>query len=148
MNFLVFLNLVGLELLLLYIAGISFFAGVKGTLISGLLISILNYMLNYSNFWDWQLIIILIVLIGILVNLLLDKKTDQLRVVKVTTGSIASLFTAPIFFSLIPAFLIWVVLIGIPLGFTYRNISKYLYLQIFFRFIFALGWIIMGNTMY
>lgn len=144
----VFLKLLGLELLLLYVAGLSFFAGVKGALISGIIISILNFILNDSNFWDWQLIIILMVLVGILVNLVLDKKTDQLRVVKVTTGSITSLLTAPIFFSLAPALLIWVILIGIPLGFTYRNISKFLYIQILFRFIFALGWIIMGNIMY
>ncbi|KUO66991.1 MAG: hypothetical protein APF84_17515 [Gracilibacter sp. BRH_c7a] len=143
-----FLKLIGLELLLLYVAGLSFFAGIKGILISGIFVSILNFIFNYQNFWSWQLIIILMVMIGSLINYLLDKKTHELRIIKVTAGSIVSLFTAPIFFSIVPAFLIWIVIIGIPLGFTYRNITKFVYLQILFRFIFGFGWIIIGNVIY
>ena len=148
MNYLLFIKLLGLELLLLYLAGLTFFAGIKGIWISGIIISILNYIFNYSGFWNWQLIIILLVLLGTLINLLLDRKTEQLRIVKVATGSALSLLTAPVFFSFIPAFLIWTLLIGIPLGFTYRKITKYVYLQIVLRFLFALGWIIIGNMIY
>ena len=143
-----FLKLLVLQILLLYLAGLSFFIGIKGIWISGLIISVLNYSFNHASFWHWELIIALFVLVGTAINLLLDRKTKQLRVVKVTTGSIISLLTAPIFFSFVPAFLIWTVLIGIPLGFTYRQISKYVYLQIFFRILFALGWIIIGNSIY
>ena len=143
----VFLKLLALQFILLYIAGWSFFAGTKAIFVSGIILSLLNYSYN-QNFGLWQLIIMLFVLMGILVNLLLDKKTDKLRVVEVTTGSLVSLLTAPIFFSFLPAFLLWAIAIGIPLGFTYRNISKYVYLQIFIRLVYAIGVIVIGNKIY
>ncbi len=143
-----FLKLLVLQMILLYLAGLSLFTGIKGVWVSGFMISIMNYIFNHSNFWSWQLIIVLVVFFGTAINLVLNKKTEQLRVVKLTTGSMISFLTAPIFFSFVPAFLIWTALIGLPLGFTYRKISKYVYLQIIIRFIFALGWIIIGNSIY
>jgi hypothetical protein len=87
-------------------------------------------------------------LLGGIVNYLLNKKTDKLRLVKVLTGSAVSLLSWGLFTPLIPGLFIWSILVGLPLVFSYRNIPKAFYLQLIFKFIFSTGWIIIGNILY
>lgn len=146
-----FVKLVVWQAILLYLAGMSFFGGTKGIFSAGIILSLLNLYVNYSNssvVFFWQIIIIIYTLAGIVVNHLFNRSTDNLRVLNVSAASFTSLLNAGIFFSFIPALIIWAVLIAIPLTFNYRSIPKSLFWQVFFKFIFSLGWIIIGNILY
>ncbi|RNC29708.1 MAG: hypothetical protein AWM53_00325 [Candidatus Dichloromethanomonas elyunquensis] len=144
-----FLKLLLLEFFLVSMAGLSLFGGSKGIMMSGIMISAVNLIGNFhSNFWFWESIIILYSVFGFTLNNFLNHKTDQMRVVKVTAGSVAALLAAGLLIPFIPGFIAWTLGIGIPLVFTYREIPKALYLQIIFKFIFSIGWLIIGNILY
>lgn len=145
------IKLVVWQAILLYLAGISLFGGTKGILGAGIILSFLNLYVNYSSssvIFFWQIIIIIYTLTGIIINYLFNRSTENLRILKVSAASFSSLLNAGIFFSFIPALFIWTVLIAIPLIFNYKSIPKSLFWQVFFKFIFSLGWIIIGNIFY
>ncbi|MGI6449761.1 MAG: hypothetical protein ACOX3R_05510 [Desulfitobacteriia bacterium] len=138
-----------LEALLIVAGGASLFWGTKGVFLAAIILTIINYYHNYlEDFWHWEPIIIFIGLVGIILNYFLDKKTQQLRIIKVSMVSAASLLAAGAILPLIPAFLLWSLIIGLPLLFTYRQIPRALYLQVIFKFIFFCGWLIIGNIIY
>jgi len=144
------LQLIVLELILLMVAGANILWGAKGILAGLIIVSAINCYYNClleNEFLFWQIIITLYVLIGLFLNYYLNKKTDQLRLVKVVTGSAVSGLAWSIFLPLIPGLLIWAFLIGIPLVFTYRKIPLFFYVQLFFKFIFSTGWLIIGNIL-
>jgi hypothetical protein len=133
------------------VAGASFLWGTKGNITGFLLLSALNafrYYYQADIFWLWEIMIAFYSLLGGIVNYLLNKKTDKLRLVKVLTGSAVSLLSWGLFTPLIPGLFIWSILVGLPLVFSYRNIPKAFYLQLIFKFIFSTGWIIIGNILY
>ena len=138
-----------LEALLMVAGGASLLWGTKGIFLSVLILTTINYYHNYYlDFWYWELIIIIIGLAGIILNSFLNRQTQNLRVLKVSMSSAASLFAAGVIFPLLPAFLLWSFLIGLPLIFNYRQIPPALRLHIIFKFIFFCGWIIIGNILY
>ena len=125
-----------LEALLVIAGGAALFWGTKGIFFSALILTAINYFHSIpSSFWFWELLIISFALFGIIINIFFDYKTQHLRVVKVYIGSTASLLTAGVFLTLIPAFALWSFLIGLPLIFTYRQMPRTLYSQILFKFI-------------
>lgn len=141
-------ELILLELMLILAAGLSLIWGYKGMLISWMLISLINYGYNHpEGFWFWEGLISSYTFLGVLINTYLGTITKNLRVLKVTAGSGGALITTAIFLPLFPAFLLWTVFLGIPLIFTYREISKAVPLQIFFKFIFSAGWLMIGNIL-
>lgn len=142
-----FLQYLLLEFILISLAGLSFW-GNKGILISGLILSALNIFHHYPAFWNWEIIILGFVVSGIIVNFIFNKKTAHLRILKVSAGSVASLVASGLYLPLIPGFIAWTFTIALPILFTYREVPKALYLQIIFKFIFSLGWIIIGNILY
>lgn len=144
-----FLQYLLLEFILISVAGLSCFWGNKGILTAGLILSTINIYYKYpSTFWQWEMIILGYLAVGIIGNLIFNRKTDHLRVLKVSAGSVAALFSSGLFLPLIPGFIAWTFTIALPLLFTYRQIPKTLYLQIIFKFIFSTGWLIIGNILY
>ncbi|NLI93626.1 MAG: hypothetical protein GX434_15970 [Peptococcaceae bacterium] len=144
-----FLKLLLLEFVLLSIAGFSLFGRNKGMILSTILVSLINYLINSpASFWFWEIIIMTYGILGILINSSFNHKTRHLRVVKVSAGSVAALLASGLFLPFFPALIAWTVGIGIPLIFTYREIPRSLFLQIIFKFIFSTGWLIIGNILY
>lgn len=146
-----FLEYLFLEIFLIFVAGLSLFWGKKGMYFSLGIISIINFIANINyldSFWFWEIIILLFAFFGIIMSLIFDKKTNRLRMIKVTIGSMSTFIFFGILLPLLPALTLWSLFIGIPLLFTYRKIPKYLYPQIIFKFIFSSGWIIIGNILY
>lgn len=142
------LKLFLVQFVLLYLAGLTFIGGRNGIIGAAIVLSLLNYIVKYTHgFIFWQLIIAIYALTGLLINGWLNTRTNHLRLVKVSVGSIASLLTSGLLMPIIPAFLAWSVLLGIPLGFTYREIGKPVMIHMIFRFIFSGGWIIIGNIL-
>jgi len=126
--------------------------GNKGILFSWLLLSAINVYHHRVSIINtlimWELIISAWVIVGLVINYYLNKKTNHLRLLKITSGSAASLLAAGIFMPLIPGMILWLMLAGIPFFFTYRKIPAAFYQQIIFKFIFSTGWIIIGNILY
>lgn len=146
-----FLEYVILELILVIIAGSSLVGEWKGVLFSGLLMSVLNTVYNYfvpGVFWTWQGLIFIYLLLVLAVNSYLNRKTGNLRLIKVVSGSAVSLTSLILFLPLLPGLFIWMIFIGLPLTFNYRKIPVSFFAQIIFKFIFSLGWIIIGNILY
>jgi len=146
-----FLEYLVLEFLLIVAAGSSLFGVTIGIISSWLLLSVINIVHNYYAFqgiYFWELIISVYSLCGWTINYLLNRKTRNLRLVKVTAGSAVSVLAFGVFLPLIPGLIIWTLIVGIPLAFTYREIPKAFYLQLIFKFIFCSGWIIIGNILY
>jgi len=134
-------------------AGFSLIGKSKGLAAGGLILSAINLFAYYTAgdwhaLWFWQTVIVVYTVGGLLGNYFLNKKTAELRFLKVTAGSAVSVLSLGVFFPLIPAALIWGILAGLPLIFTYREVPKAFYLQIIFKFIFSCGWIIIGNIAY
>lgn len=145
---LVFLKLLALEIALVCAAGSSLLSNYVGVVFSGVILSTVNFILNpVEGFWFWEVMLILYTGLGLTVNALLNCKTDDFRLMKVISGSGTSLIVLGIFLPLIPAALLWMIFVGIPLVFTYRNVSRFVLLQLIFRFIFSFGWIIIGNIL-
>ena len=145
------LEFIILEFILILVAGACFLCGAKGILTALVLVSALNIFHNYflvNEFWLWQIIIVAYTVFGFLLNYFFNKRTDELRVVKVAAGSAVSVLAWSIFMPLIPGLVIWAFLIGMPLVFTYRNIPGVFYAQLIFKFIFSTGWLIIGNILY
>ena len=146
---LILLEYLVLELFLIAATGFSFIWGYKGIFISSVLVTTVNIFNNYLfDYLFWEVIIFTYAFIGVAIKFFLDRKTNNLRVVKVTAGSAASLFFSGIFLPLILGMVIWSLLIGIPLTFSYRDMPSSAFLQIIFKFIFCSGWIIIGNILY
>jgi len=146
---LLFLEYVIVEFILISVAGFSLIWGNKGIVVAGVVITLLNFSgNNLSDFWYWEKIMGLYWIFGITCNYLLNRKTQHLRVIKVSIGTMASLFTSGLFVPFLAGLIAWVFMIVIPLAFTYREIPKSLYLQIIFKFIFSTGWLIIGNILY
>ncbi len=140
-----------LELFLISVAGLSLFWGSKGIYFSLGIISIINFLANANyryGFWFWEIIILLFAFFGLIIYFIFDKRTHQLGIIKVTTGSATTLLIFGVFLPLLPAFTLWSLIIGIPLVFASREISREQYRQLIFKFIFSTGWIIIGNMLY
>lgn len=138
-----------LEFLLLAVSGLPLLWGNKGIILAGLVVTALNYHGNTSlEFWYWEQIIAIYLLLGLITNLVLNRKTENLRVVKVSGATLTSLLISPLFLPFFLGLAAWLLLIAIPLAFTYREIPKSVYLQIIFKFIFSAGWLIIGNILY
>lgn len=138
-----------LEFFLLSAAGFTLLWNDKGIILSWGVLTAINLLHNYPyEFWYWEIIISLMALTGIALNYLLNKKTHHFRVLKVSTASAVSLLASGLVLPLFPAFLFWSFFLAVPLLFTYRTIPRAVYLQIIFKFIFSMGWIIIGNILY
>ncbi|NLM20807.1 MAG: hypothetical protein GX207_03565 [Peptococcaceae bacterium] len=145
------LEFIILEFVLIIAAGTGFLWGAKGIITGAVLVSALNIFQNYflvNEFWLWQIIIVGYAVLGLMMNYFFNKRTDELRLVKVTAGSAVSVLAWSIFMPIIPGLLIWALFIGMPLLFTYRNIPGVFYAQLIFKFIFSTGWLIIGNILY
>lgn len=142
--------LIIMELSLLYAAGISFFGGTRGIIGSAVLLSVINKLLhNIPDFTFWEIVIFCELILGISANYFIEKKTNLHQIFNISFGALSSIIIIGIFISLIPAFFIWLFLIGIPIIFTYKNPPiKWLYFHTLAKFILSLSWIIIGNIFY
>lgn len=146
---LLFWNLLGLELILICAAGITLLGNYSGLVIAGLIVSAVNFAVNEpGSILFWEIIILAYMCFGLITAYLLNRKTHNFRVLKVAGGSVTSLFLFGMLLPFIPAILIWTAIIGIPLVFNYRSISRAIVLQAIFKFIFCTGWLIIGNILY
>jgi hypothetical protein len=144
-----FFQLLLVEIFLIAAAGFALGGGNKGILIAGIIISVINLLgNNFPDFWFWEIILLLYCLSGVWVNFLLNRKTEQLRMVKVSAGSAAALLASGLFLPFWPGLFAWTLGIGVPLFFSYREVPKAFYLQIIFKFIFSAGWLMIGNILY
>jgi len=144
-----FLEYLILEFFLLVAFGVSLFARYKGMLFSALILSGINFINNTaSNFWYWQIFIILFCILGVVLNRFFDRRNGDVRLLNITAGSSALLLGSLIVIPLIPGIVLWAVLIGLPLFFSISNIPKTVFIQLIFKFIFSTGWIIIGNILY
>jgi hypothetical protein len=144
-----FLEYLVVEFVFISMGGISLFAGNKGILIAGLTATVLNVLVNSpADIIFWEPFVVSYCLVGLLINTVLNRRTDRLRVIKVSGGSGAALFASGLFFPMIAGFLAWLLILGIPLAFTYRETPKSVTIQIIFKFIFSTGWLIIGNILY
>lgn len=143
-----FLKLLALEIVLVCAAGSSLIWNYIGVFFSGVIVSAINLVINPAqDFWFWESVIILYMALGLAANALLNRQTHDFRLIKVISGSGSSFIVLGIFIPFIPAALLWAIFIGIPLIFSYRSVSRFVVIQLFFRFIFSFGWLIIGNIL-
>lgn len=133
-----------LQFVLILIAGFSL-KGSKGSIIlATLIISLINLAQNsYQIVWGWQVIIVAFGLSDLSIIKMFDRKTDTFRLLPVIVGSSTSALASVLFLPL--GLLIWTVYIAIPLGLSHRKIPGAYYVQNIFKFIFFVGWLIIGN---
>ncbi|UWG95635.1 hypothetical protein LPY66_11980 [Dehalobacter sp. DCM] len=143
-----FLTFLALEMVLLCAAGSSLIWNTLGIVLSGVILSCVHFVINPAeSFWLWEAIIITYMGLGLAINALLNRYTHNFRLLKVVSGSGVPLVVLGVFVPLLPAALLWSFFVGIPLLFTYRSVSKFVLLQLIFRFIFSAGWLIIGNIL-
>lgn len=136
------------EMIFLWAAGFSFFGG-KGLIGAFVCATAVNFWRNGAFFFlGWEVILVIYLFLGLGINYFFNRKTDGLRVVKVAAGSGSALLVAGMILPVIPAFMCWALVIGLPLLFTRRKLPKAVWLQIIFQFIFSAGWLIIGNILY
>jgi hypothetical protein len=138
------------EGLLIAAAGVTFIGGVRGLVIAGGLVSIINLLVHeITDFWKWEGFLILGSVFGILALIGLDYQARKVRAMSGLVGGIISLVLFGIFFTPILALVSWALIIGT--GFRPRQSPGTLFwsfMPSFCRAVLGLGWIIFGNSFF
>ncbi|MHB1406926.1 MAG: hypothetical protein ACYCV0_15230 [Desulfitobacteriaceae bacterium] len=102
-----------LEALVLLCAGMTFVAGIRGTVAAVALLTGINLFVHEGpDFWRWELPLLLGAFLGILVLILLSRKANRSNIVSGFVGGIVSLVVFAAFITPIVAVLIWVLIFG------------------------------------
>ncbi|MDD2235015.1 MAG: hypothetical protein PHZ11_02855 [Desulfitobacteriaceae bacterium] len=138
------------EGLLIAAAGMTFISGIRGMVIAGGLVSIINFFIHKAtDFWKWEGVLFLGFSLGILVLIGLEYKAGKVRAITGLIGGIISLVLFGVFFTPVLALVLWGLIIGMGLK---PNQSQSMILWSFAptlcRAVLGLGWIILGNYFY
>jgi hypothetical protein len=135
------------EGLLIAAAGITYVSGIRGLVIAGGLVSIINFSVNkITDFWMWEGFLILGSTLGILALIGLNYKARKVRAMSGLVGGIISLVLFGIFFTPILTLVSWALIIGT--GLRPRQSPGTLFWGFtpsICRAVLGLGWIIFGN---
>lgn len=138
------------EGLLIAAAGLTFMSGIRGMVIAGVLVSIMNFLIHdIIDFWKWEGILFLGFSLGILLLIGLKYQARKARAITGLVGGIISLVLFGVFFTPVLALVLW----GLIIGTGFRpNQSPGMLLWSFApslcRAVLGIGWIIFGNCFY
>jgi hypothetical protein len=138
------------EGLLIAAAGMTFISGIRGMVIAGGLVSIINFFMHKTtDFWKWEGLLFLGFSLGILVLIGLDYKARKVRAITGFVGGIISLVLFGVFFTPVLALVLWGLIIGTGLR-PNQNPGMLLwsFAPSLCRAVLGLGWIIFGNCFY
>ncbi len=142
-------RLVLLEGLLIAAAGITYIGGVKGMVLAGGLVSVINFSVHeITDFWKWEGFLILGSVFGILVLTGLNYQARKTKATFGLAGGIISLVLFGVFFTPILALVLWLLFMGTgfrPGPGSGRQIWGFI--PSVCRAVFGLGWIIFGNNL-
>lgn len=144
-----FIQLVLLEGLLLFSAGMIFFGGIWGTVGATVVITGVNLLFHpVEHFWNWEIPLILGGTLGVLLLLFLGKITNRGEVVSGLVGGLIGLVLFGAFLTPMAAIVLWILVVG--LGIIPKNQNKHILLSFaptILRLIIGLVGIIFGNFM-
>jgi hypothetical protein len=138
------------EGLLIAAAGITYISGVRGMVIAGGLVSVINFSVHETtDFWKWEGFLILGSAFGILVLIGLNYQARKVRAMSGLVGGIISLVLFGVFFTPLLALVSWALIIGT--GLRPRQSPGTLFwgfMPSICRAVLGLGWIIFGNSFF
>lgn len=144
-----FVQLLFLESVLLFSAGLIFFAGMWGTIAATAVLSGINLLAHGSaQFWRWEVPLLLGGVGGVLLLFFIGRKANKAQVATGVVGGIISLVFFGAFITPILAVIIWVLVVGMGLiPKAKKNEVLWSLAPTVLRLILGLGWIIYGNIL-
>jgi hypothetical protein len=144
-----FIQLVLLEALLLFSAGMIFFGGIRGTLATTAVISGLNFLVHSPRqFWHWEIPLLIGGIVGAILLLILGKMARRSQMVGGLVGGLIGLVLFGAFMTPMAAVILWVMVVG--LGLIPKKHSKDYFWEFaptILRLILSIGGIVFGNFM-
>lgn len=144
-----FIELVFLQGVLLLSAGIILFGGIWGTVLATIGLSGVNYLVNdATQFWKWEIPLLIGGTIGIILLLILGKIANKSQMVSGLAGGLISLVLFGAFLTPIAAIIIFAMIVGtgiIPKSEKNQVIKSFA--PTFMRLILGLAIIIYGNLL-
>jgi hypothetical protein len=144
-----FIQLVLLEGLLLFSAGMIFFGGIRGTIATTAVISGLNFLVHSpSQFWHWEIPLLIGGTLGVILLLILGKMASRSQMVGGLVGGLIGLVLFGAFMTPLAAIILWIMVVG--LGLVPKKRSKDFFWEFaptILRLILSIGGIIFGNFM-
>ncbi|WP_407307931.1 hypothetical protein [Desulfosporosinus sp. SB140] len=144
-----FIQLVLLEGLLLFSAGMIFFGGAWGTIAAMVVISGLNILIHpLEQFWRWEMPLLLGGILGVLLLLFIGKMAKQSNVVSGLVGGLIGLVLFGAFLTPMAAIVLWILVVG--MGIIPKSQNKHILWSLaptILRIMIGLGSIIFGNFM-
>lgn len=134
------------EGVLILAAGLTFLGGVRGVVVSAVLLSLLNAGQSGSGFWLREGILALAACCGMLMLVLVNRKSGANGVVNGVVGSFLSLIIFAVFVTPILALVVWMVIVGagmVPR--MHRGQVLGSFAPTLIRVVLAIGWILVGN---
>lgn len=139
-----------LESLFMIAAGLTFFGGARGLLISAFVISVVNAFGNKGqNFMSWEIPLLIGTGGGILLLYLVNRKAGEFGVVNGLAGNLLSLVLFAVLVTPVLAIILWILVVGTGIIPPFKRMQVLWGIApTLLRIILGISWIVYGNILF